>query len=145
MSKYPRHLTGETEVMAGVANSKQWNGEPCLLEAGNRLFGGDARELLWREFGGLSLYVPKSPRIDHPISRTIGVERAILLAQELGGITVNVPRHPSRSRHWRREIVRRLSLDGKPSSEIAKAADCNQRTVHRLRALLRQEGKLPPG
>lgn len=145
MSKYLRHLTGEMEEMAGAVSSKQWNGEPCLLEAGGRLFGNAVRERLWHEFGGRQLYIPKSPGVDHPISRIIGVDRAMSLANELGGVVVNVPRHPSRSRDWRRQIVRRLTLDGKPSPEIAKAADCTQRTVHRLRALLRQEGKLPPG
>lgn len=131
--------------MASVANSKQRTGKPCLLKASYRLFGSAARDLLWQEFGGRQLYIPKSPPPDHPINLAIGADRAAVLAKELGGVTVYVPRQPHRSRHWRREVVRRLTIDRQPLDEIAKAADCNTRTVYRLRALLRQEGKLPPG
>lgn len=47
---------------------------------------------LSRDFGGTEEYIPKDPKPDHPISKSIGLDAAEKLAQWAGGSRLEIPR-----------------------------------------------------
>lgn len=83
--------------------------------------------------------LPRSDQLtpDHPFSRLFGFERAkVLLNPELE------PRRVKAAE--KRAIVETLSLAGRPVRDIADATGLHYTYVVKIRARLRDEGRLPP-
>lgn len=121
-----------------------WDGRLDILEVAERLFGAEVRDRVWARFGGMSIYVPRNVRPDHPLSDAIGHERALALADEIGGIVVELPVAPDGGWRGRREIVLAGTLEGSTLNQLARELGCSSRRVSQIRAELRAAGLLPP-
>src|SRR5713226_2070293 len=89
--------------------------------------GLEAAALLAERFGGLRLYVPVAPLVDHPIVATIGLDAAAQLSRRFGGGQILVPLRPARL--WR---IVELARRGETPREIALAMRCTERHVVNL-------------
>lgn len=75
--------------------------------------------------------------LDHPYSRAFGFEETKRL------LDPPLPIHV-RAAAAQRELVRKLSLEGRKVRIIAGLLNCHCGTVVKMRRRLRDEGKLPP-
>lgn len=90
--------------------------------------GLDAGWQLARQFGGTSIYVPRSIGDHHPICVAIGRAAADKLAAWTGGGTLSVPKQAER-----RERVRALrQTGGLTIGQIARQTAFSERHVYRL-------------
>ena len=112
----------------------------CLLADTRRLFGEADAAKLRRAFGGRTIGVPVKENGSSILAKCIGAEKAAVLVRLFGGMRVAVPLEAARRR---REIVRWHSLAGVEVGKIARAADCTERQVYNIRAVLRAAGDLP--
>lgn len=82
------------------------------------------------------LYVPKTPRIEHPLCQLIGWEALQALCSLYPGETIEIPRAAGRNV---KAVV--LAMDDASSAEAARAAGCTTRYVRKLRAELRPDDR----
>ena len=80
-----------------------------------------------------SVYVPKHA-VDshHPITKAIGLEAARCLVTEFAGEVLNLPNCRRFGMEARRDLIWQEHARGVPTSEIARRAGINVRTVRRL-------------
>lgn len=84
------------------------------------------------QWGGLPVYVPRSPAADHPLVLIAGMEAAAALAAAYGGERIMIPLGARRRRN---ELVRRareLRAAGLNNCEIARRLGLHLRSVQRL-------------
>lgn len=100
---------------------------------------------LLAQWGGLPLFVPRSPGPEHPIVAIAGPELARLLASRYGGERVNMPIGQA----FRRELLRRevfaLKRAGLNHVQIARRLSLHLRWVQRIASAGESPNGRPPG
>lgn len=84
------------------------------------------------QWGGLPLYVPRTPSADHPIVRIAGREAATALSATYGGERIIVPMGATRRRTDLARRVRELRASGMTTCDIARRLGIHLRSVQRL-------------
>lgn len=112
--------------------SERWISFPELEE----VIGKAEAEALCRAFGGLSKYLPRTPKATHPFAPIIGMRALADLAAYTGGWHLALPnlRRPEAEKN---RILGMLD-DGRPHEEIAEECKVSERWVRQL-AMRRRE------
>lgn len=97
--------------------------------------------LLAREVGGTEISVPRNPKPDSPLARIVGIDAAKAIADQLGWGRLLIPQGDFRGAGGQRALVRQMIQQGASINEAARAANCHERTVRRLKQALREEQK----
>ena len=107
-----------------------------------RLFGAEVAAKLQAHYGGIRAYIPKDPKPHNVLTHLVGIDVARAIAKHWGGMTIDVASgDEGRNRTWRR--VEELLLSGASAAKAARAAGCTERTVYKVRARLKDLGRLP--
>lgn len=115
---------------------------PKLLGEIAEVAGLDAALALAKKRGGTEIYVPPAPGDDHWLVQALGREAAEAICTIYGSTRQKVPLGPTGSIAEIRRTVDRMIAEGKSTREIALAAGYTERTIHRRRAKLRNQGEL---
>ena len=110
---------------------------PELLAEIEGIVGRDAAIKLSDACGGTRIYMPAHVPDEHWLTETIGIDAARKLAKhftfERRGLRLDMPMTPS----WIH--VDTLTTAGASAREIALQLGIHQRTVHRIRSILRDD------
>lgn len=101
-----------------------WVAEVELREA----IGTDAARTLCLYMGGVSTYIPKTPRARHAYAPYIGMQALTVLCQVYGGMEIQIP-NANDANTKKREIITLLEEGGRSMREIALASHASQRWV----------------
>jgi hypothetical protein len=105
---------------------------------------GDAvAQKIEQRFGGHRFYIPIIPEEHHALSKAIGLAEAQHIAVLFGSGYVEVPLGASGSMVTRRSLIEQACIDGRTSTSIVRDFGCCSRTVYKIKARLRREGRLP--
>ncbi|MEX2524478.1 MAG: Mor transcription activator family protein [Gammaproteobacteria bacterium] len=106
------------------------------------LIGLPATISLVESYGGVRIYIPRSPGEDHPLVQRIGLEAAESLARIYDGEPVELPMASAALRDARdRELLRRAD-EGCSINALAQEFGLSRRQVFRILSRLR---RLNPG
>lgn len=97
--------------------------------------GAEAAMLLAGAYGGIEVYIPQRPNLDHWLSKTVGYEAAVKIAEWLPGLRVRIP---IGGRGLTLDQVQSAFREHGSARRVARALGVTQRTVHRWRAKLRE-------
>lgn len=112
---------------------------PTLLRQIAEVCGLGVALTLAAEYGSShGLYVPRTPRIDHPLAQLVGWEAMQALCHHWGGERLQVPRAANAGNAKR--VILAAPEDAR-SADVARRAGCTVRYVRRVRALSRPDGR----
>lgn len=101
-------------------------------------FGAETMRQIEAAFGGRQVSLPSAPKEHHDLCRVIGVEKAQTIAIMFGHGRVNIPLGHAN----RRVRIEEACIAGKTATQIVREFGCCSRTVHKIRAKLRREGRM---
>lgn len=108
------------------------------------LIGLEPAMALCRAQGGISHYIPQTPRPDHPFVAILGQETWRVLCANYGGTRLDLPRGEYAFK--RQQVQHLLRTSDLSVRQIARAAGCTERFVSKLRGELAgksREAQLP--
>ena len=105
--------------------------------------GGEVADAFCKAFGGREVFVAIKPKASGQIAAAMGLEAAQAIYEEFGCGRLLVPMRQYATGRQRRLAVAELLKSGTASNtEIAAALQVHRRTVERVKAALRREGRL---
>ena len=104
--------------------------------------GAPAADTFCKAFGGRQIYIPADPRRDSRVVAAMGLAAEQAISDEFGRGVVLVPLRQYATGRERLLLAGELLKAGRSNSEIAQALRCHMRTVERIKAALRREGRL---
>ena len=116
------------------AEHRDLSGNPSI-EHVRRLCGAEVADELCTRAGGRRVYVPRGRIAESALGQIIGERAVSKLAAAFGGESIDVPT-------MRHLVIQKLCLAGKSAGQVASEALCSRRTVFKVKAQLRAEGKL---
>ncbi|BCW89982.1 hypothetical protein sos41_31500 [Alphaproteobacteria bacterium SO-S41] len=120
---------------------------PAVLAIVARAAGLSAAKALAEQKGGVRIFVPKSPKAAHFLTKICTPAGAEALGKAYGGERIDVPLWTYAGikgflKGQRRAILDR-DADGQSASQIARGLHCSGRVVHKVRSLKRRRLLLP--
>jgi Mor family transcriptional regulator len=108
---------------------------PGIFADLNEVFGANVTAILSQNFGGCgSIYIPHTPRKNHPLRVLLGDDVAQRLCDEFGGLSVEVPRMVRLIKQQRDALIKADIAQGKTQSETAKKFQLTTRTIRTITA-----------
>ena len=95
------------------------------------LIGPKATLALCRNLGGLTYYIPKTAKDNHPFAAVVGKDALDKLCQSYGGERLDLPR--GENAYKRAMVAGLLKQGGLSVREIAKQVGCTERFVSMVR------------
>lgn len=90
------------------------------------------------ERGGVDLFPAGAVPPDHPLAKALGIDRAQALADAANGVLHGSAKLAAD----RRDLVARMSREGRLVRDIAQAAKCSYGRVVQIRSELRRRGRI---
>jgi hypothetical protein len=113
---------------------------PALLRDVADAFGEDAALTLARGWGGQYLRLPAEADADHPIARQLGVKVLRFLIERHDKLErIVIPKGPRDDVRLRRRMIAEMTAAGRTANDIAAATGLHVRTVHAVKAKLRDD------
>lgn len=118
-----------------------------LLEQIALVTSNEIAEQLAKAYGGIRVYIPKTPTPSSPIVQLIGMDNVLLIVKHIGHGDYNIPMGDYRGIGAKAKIIKKLIRQGYTVSTIALMADCCERTVwvhkQKLNKPVMEQCKLP--
>ena len=99
------------------------------------LIGPDATLRLLSRFGGLQVYIPKSPEPDQELSLAVGLDEVRRLAATFGGESLELPVGRREIQGQRRLRIVEMRQSGEPVQSIARKLGCSRRYIYQVLAI----------
>lgn len=100
-----------------------------VLEQIANITSVEIAEQLAKVYGGIRLYIPKTPTPSNPIVKLIGMDNVLLIVKHIGHGDYNIPMGDYRGIRAKAKLIKRLIKQGYEVRIIALMADCCERTV----------------
>lgn len=102
---------------------------PNVLEQIESVTSKEVAAILAKNYGGLKIYIPKTVKLNNPITQLIGREALEAIIREIGDGDLMIPASHYRCAGAKAPIIAELLKQGLSAKKIAMEVNCCERTV----------------
>ncbi|MDP2144412.1 MAG: Mor transcription activator family protein [Gallionella sp.] len=105
---------------------------PGVFQEIAQLIGDEAAAKLVAQYGGVRLYIPSMPKLEHAIHQLLGDEIAQQLCGEFGGLSVEIPRACILQIVQRNKLILADRAEGMTQRQLALKYHLTERTIRKI-------------